>query len=85
MFSVIRNVDASPATLNNNLVKNQNWAYNLKGKQEKVFIPISILIDHSLLNDHSFERSLVYKHLRLNLHEKPSFTNCISDKINKTM
>ena len=30
LFSVIHHVDASPATLNNNIVKNQNWAYNLK-------------------------------------------------------
>ena len=30
LFSVIHDVDASPATLNNDLVKIQEWAYNWK-------------------------------------------------------
>ena len=36
-------------------------------------------------NHQSIERSVVHKHLALTLDEKVSFTNCINDKINKTL
>ena len=47
LFSVIHDVDASPATLNNDLVKIQEWAYNWKmsfnpDRNKQVFIRISI-------------------------------------------
>ena len=36
-------------------------------------------------NDQSVERSVVHKHLGLTLDKKLSFTNCINNKINKTL
>ena len=36
-------------------------------------------------NDQPIERSVAHKHLGLTLDEKLSFTNCINDKINKTL
>ena len=36
-------------------------------------------------NDQQIERSLAHKHLGLTLDEKLSCTNCINDKINKTL
>ena len=36
-------------------------------------------------NDQPIERSVAHKHLGLTLLEKLSFTNCINDKINKTL
>ena len=41
---------------------------------------------HNLsFNDQPIERSVAHKHLGLTLDEKLSFTNCINDKINKTL
>ena len=48
-------------------------------KLRKVFHP-----DLSF-NDQPIERSVAHKHLGLTLDEKLSFTNCINDKINKTL
>ena len=87
LFSVIHDVDASPATLNNDLVKIQEWAYNwkmsfnatLNNDLRKVFHP------NLSFNDQPIERSVAHKHLGLTLDEKLSFTNCINDKINKTL
>ena len=36
-------------------------------------------------NDQAIERLVAHKHLGLTLDEKLSFTNCINDKINKTL
>ena len=36
-------------------------------------------------NGQPIERSVAHKHLGLTLDEKLSFTNCINDKINKTL
>ena len=84
MFSVIHDVNASSATLNNDLVKIPEWAYNLKisfnrnrNKQTQEFIFSRELFQ-------PIERSVAHKHLGLTLVEKLSFTNCITDKINKT-
>ena len=87
LFSVIHDVDASPATLNNDLVKIQEWAYNwkmsfnatLNNDLRKVFHP------NLSFNDQPIERSVAHKHLGLTLDEKLSFTNCINDKTNKTL
>ena len=96
LFSVIHDVDASSATLNNDLVKIQEWAYNWKmsfnpdkNKQAKEVIFSRKLrkVFHPNLsfNDQPIERSVAHKHLGLTLDEKLSFTNCINDKINKTL
>ena len=36
-------------------------------------------------NDQPIQRSVAHKYLGLTLDEKLSFTNCINDKINKTL
>ena len=36
-------------------------------------------------NNQPIERSVAHKHVGLTLDEKLSFTNCINDKINKTL
>ena len=93
---VIQNVDASSATLNNDLVKVQEWAYNWKMSfnpdrnkqaQEVIFSRKLRKVFHPNLsfNDQLIERSVAHKHLGLTLDEKLSFTNCINDKINKTL
>ena len=48
-------------------------------KLRKVFHP------NLSFNDQPIERSVAHKHLGLTLDEKLSFTNCINDKINKTL
>ena len=48
-------------------------------KLRKVFYP------NLSFNDQPIERSVAHKHLGLTLDEKLSFTNCINDKINKTL
>ena len=96
LFSVIHDVDASSATLNNDLVKIQEWAYNWKMSfnpdknkqaQEVIFSRKLRKVFHPNLsfNDQPIERSVAHKHLGLTLDEKLSFTNCINDKINKTL
>ena len=49
------------------------------GKIRKGFLP------NPYFNDPSVERSVVHRYLELTLDEKLSFTNCISDKINKML
>ena len=96
LFSVIHDVDVSSATLNNDLVKIQEYAYYWKmsfypdwNKQaEKVIFSRKIRKDfypNLYFNDHSVERSMTYKYLGLPLDQKLSFTNCIIDKIDKTL
>ena len=93
LFSVIYDVDASSAILNNDLVKIQEWAYNWemsfypdrnKQAQEVIFSRKLRKVFHPNLsfNDQPTERSVAHKHLGLTLDEKRSFTNCINDKIN---
>ena len=48
-------------------------------KLRKVFYP------NLSFNDQPIERPVAHKHLGLTLDEKLSFTNCINDKINKTL
>ena len=93
-FSVIHDVVISSATLNNDLVKIQEWAYNWKmyfnpdkNKQAKVIFSrklTKVLHPNLSFNDQPIEKSVAHKHLGLTLDEKLSFTNCINDKINKT-
>ena len=98
LFSVIHdvNVDASSATLNSNLVKIQEWVYNwkmffnsyrTKPAQEVMFSRQTRKCFYLNLyfNDQSIERSVGHKHLVLTMDEELSFTNCINDKINKTL
>ena len=96
LFSVIHDVDASSATLNNDLVKIQEWAYNWKMSfnpdknkqaQEVIFSRKLRKVFHPNLsfNDQPIERSVAHKHLGPTLDEKLSFTNCVNDKINKTL
>ena len=95
-FSVIHDVDASSATLNNDLVKIQQWVYNWKmffnpGRnkqaQEVIFSRKlrKIFQPNLSFNDQPIERSVAYKHLGLTLDGKLSFANCINDKISKTL
>ena len=92
----MQNVDASSATLNNDLVKVQEWAYNWKMSfnpdrnkqtQEVIFSRKIRKGFHPNLcfNYQPIERSVAYKHLELTLDEKLSFTNCINNKINKIL
>ena len=96
LFSVIHDVDVSPATLNNELVKIQEWACNWKisfspdkNKQAKeaIFSRNLRKVFHSNLsfNDQPIERSVARKDLGLTLDEKLSFINRTNDKINKTL
>ena len=96
LFSVIHDVDASSATLNNDLVKIREWAYNWKmsfnpdrNKQAQEFIFSrklrKVFYPNLSFNDQPIERPVAHKHLGLTLDEKLSFTNCINDKINKTL
>ena len=91
MFSVIHDVDASSAALNNDLVKIQEWDYHWrmsfnpdrnKQAQEVIF---SRKLRNVFHPNHPIERSVVHKHLGLTLDEKLSLTNGINDKINKTL
>ena len=95
-FSVMRDADASSATLNNDQVKIQEWVYNWKMffnpdrnklAQEVIFSTKTRKVFHPDLyfNDQSVERSVANKHLGLTLDEKISFTNCLHDKSNKTL
>ena len=96
LFSVIHDVDTSSTALNNDLVKIKEWTYNWKmsfnpgrnkqaqevifsGKIRKGFHP------NLSFNNQPIERSVAHKHLGLTLDEKLSFTDCINDKINKTL
>ena len=96
LFSVIHDVDNPSATLNNDLVKILEWAYNWemcsdpyrnKHAQEAIFLRKIRKGFHPNLyfNDHSIERSVAHKHLVLILDEKLSFNNCINDEINKIL
>ena len=96
LFSVIYDVDASSATLNNDLAKIQEWAFNWKMSfypdrnkqaQEVIFSRKLTRVFHPNLafNDQPIERSVARKHLGLTINQKLSFTNCINDKINKTL
>ena len=85
LFSVIHDVDASSATLNNDLVKIQEWTYHWgmsfnpdrnKQAQEVIF---SRKLRNFFHPNHPIERSVVHKHLRLTLDEKLSLTNGIND------
>ena len=80
-FSVIHDVDVSCATLKNDLVKLQEWAYYWKmffypdrNKQaEKVIFSGKIRKDfypNLSFNYHSVERSITHKYLGLPLHQK---------------
>ena len=92
----MHDIDASSATLNNDLVKIQEWTCNWKMScnrdrnkqaQEVIFSRKIRKGFHSNLsfNDQPIERSVAHKHLELTLDEKLSFTNCINDKINETL
>ena len=96
LFSVIHDVDDLSATLNNDLVKIQEWAYNMimsfnpdrnKQAQEAIFSRKLRKVFHPNLffNDQTIERSVAHKHVGLTLDEKLSFANCINYKINKTL
>ena len=96
MFSLIHDVDASSATLNNDLVKIQEWAYNWKMSfnpdrnkqaQEVIFSRKLRKVFHKnfSFSDQPIQRSVTHKHLGLNLDESLSFTNCINVKISKTL
>ena len=96
LFSVIHDVDASSAALNNDLVKIQEWAYNWKmffnpdrnEQAQELIVSRKIRKDFHLnlsFNDQPIERSVAHKHLEPTLDEKLSFTNCINDKTNKTL
>ena len=96
LFSVIHDVDALSATLNNDLVKIQKRIYNWKmffnrdrnkQAQEDIFSRKLKKGFHPNLSfkNQPIERSVTHKHLRLTLYEKLSFTNRINDKINKTL
>ena len=89
-------VDASSATLNNDLVKNQEWAYNWKmsfspdrNKQaQEVVLSRKIrkgFHPNLSFNEQPIERSVDHKHLGPTVDEKLSFTNSINDKIKKTL
>ena len=58
-----------------------------KQAQEVIFSRKSRKGFHSNLcfNDQSIERSVTHKHVEVTLHKKLSFSNCINDKINKTL
>ena len=90
-FSVIHDVDASSAILNNNLVKIQerifHWKISFnsdrnKQAQEVIISKKTRKVFHTKLcfNDQSIERTVVHKS-----DEKLWFTNCINDKINKAL
>ena len=92
LFSVIHDVDALSATLNNDLVKIQELEISFnpdrnKQTQEVMFSRKLRKGFHPNLffNDHPIERSVALKHLGLTLDEKLSFSNCINDKINKNL
>ena len=94
LFSVIHDVDASSATLNNDLVKIQEWAFSwkmsfnldrnhiFKKAQEVIF---SRKLRKAFHPNQPIVRSVAHNHLGLTLDEKLSFTNCINDKTNKTL
>ena len=58
-----------------------------KQAQEVIFSRKLKKVFHSNLssNDQPIERSVTHKHLGLTLDENLSITNCINDKINKTL
>ena len=58
-----------------------------KQAQKVIFLRKLGIVFHPNLsfNDQPIERSVAHKHLGLTLDEKLSFTNCINDKINKTL
>ena len=58
-----------------------------KQAQEVVFSRKLRKVFHPNLssNDQPIERSVTHKHLGLTLDENLSITNCINDKINKTL
>ena len=96
LFSVIHDVDASSAALNNDLVKIQEWAYNCKmsfnpernEQAQELIVSRKIRKDYHLnlsFNDQPIERSVAHKHLEPSLDGKLSFNNCINDKTNKTL
>ena len=74
----------------------QEWAHNwkmsfnldrYKQAQEAIFSRKLRKGFHPNLffNDQPIKRSVAHKHLGLTLHEKLLFTDCINDKINKTL
>ena len=96
LFSVIHDVNASSAILNNDLIKIQECAYNWKMSfnsdinkqaQEVIFSrKLRKVFNPNLsFNDQPIESSVPHKHLGLTLDEKLSFTNCINGKINKNL
>ena len=95
-FSVIHDIDASSATLNNDLVEIQRWFYNWKmffnpGRnkqaQEVIFSRKlrKVFQPNLSFNDQPIEISVAYKHLGLTLDGKLPFANCVNDKISKTL
>ena len=59
-----------------------------KNKQAKVIFSrklTKVLHPNLSFNDQPIEKSVAHKHLGLTLDGKVSFSNCINDKINKTL
>ena len=86
LFSEVHNVDASHPTLNNDLVKIQEWAYNWKmffnRDRNKQFQKVTFsrktkksFHPNIYFNNQSTERSVAHKHLRLTWGKELSFTN----------
>ena len=94
LFSVIHDVGALSATLNDDLFKIQDWSNNWKitfnsdrnkQVQKVIFSRRTRRGCHPNLyfNNQPTERSVAHRYLILNLDERLSFTNCINDKSNK--